>query len=344
MSHPNQLRRTCTAGVVMAGAVAMTLTACGGSSTESASGGGGVAAVVKGLDNPFFQSMESGIKDQATTDGVQVTVQAANSITDTTGQADKLNGLATQNFSCFVVNPITGTNLIQGVAQLSAKNIPIVNIDSPIDPEAAKAANAKIATYIGTDNKDAGAQAAAEMARLLPQGGTVALVGGTAGDVTSAARLDGFTAAAPANLTDHLDGGRRLGTPNGAHQGDRRDDRQSRPRRVLRRQRRHGPRRRTGHRERRKDRADQGDQRRRQQGRVPGGEVRRTGRRGRAVPIRDRRDGCRGMQGRLGRQGVAREGQRTGSGGDQGQRRRRPVVGPEARSRPTTTRSRRLDK
>ncbi len=200
MSHPNQLRRTCTAGVVMAGAVAMTLTACGGSSTESASGGGGVAAVVKGLDNPFFQSMESGIKDQATTDGVQVTVQAANSITDTTGQADKLNGLATQNFSCFVVNPITGTNMIQGVAQLSAKNIPIVNIDSPIEPEAAKAANAKIATYIGTDNKDAGAQAAAEMARLLPQGGTVALVGGTAGDVTSAARLDGFTAAAPANL------------------------------------------------------------------------------------------------------------------------------------------------
>ena len=200
MSHPNQLRRTCTAGVVMAGAVAMTLTACGGSSTESASGGGGVAAVVKGLDNPFFQSMESGIKDQATTDGVQVTVQAANSITDTTGQADKLNGLATQNFSCFVVNPITGTNMIQGVAQLSAKNIPIVNIDSPIEPEAAKAANAKIATYIGTDNKDAGAQAAAEMARLLPQGGTVALIGGTAGDVTSAARLDGFKAAVPANM------------------------------------------------------------------------------------------------------------------------------------------------
>ena len=299
MSHPNQLRRTCTAGVVMAGAVAMTFTACGGSSTESASGGGGVAAVVKGLDNPFFQSMESGIKDQATTDGVQVTVQAANSITDTTGQADKLNGLATQNFSCFVVNPITGTNLIQGVAQLSAKNIPIVNIDSPIEPEAAKAANAKIATYIGTDNKDAGAQAAAEMARLLPQGGTVAL------DRRHCGRRDqrGPTRRVQRGRTrqpaDHLDGGRRLGTPNGAHQGDRRDDRQSGPGRVLRRQRRHGPRRRTGHRQCRKDGADQGDQRRRQQGRVRGGEVRRTGRRGRAVPIRDRGDGCRGMQGSL---------------------------------------------
>ena len=100
-----------------------------------ASGSGNVAAVVKGLDNPFFQTMESGIKDEASTAGTEVTVQAANSITDTTGQADKLNGLAGQDFSCFIVNPITGTNLIQGIAQLSAKNVPIVNIDSPIDAE-----------------------------------------------------------------------------------------------------------------------------------------------------------------------------------------------------------------
>ena len=135
----------------------------------SGGGSGNVAAVVKGLDNPFFQTMESGIKEEASTAGVEVTVQAANSITDTTGQADKLNGLAGQDFSCFVVNPITGTNLIQGIAQLSAKNVPIVNIDSPIDADAAKAANAKITTYIGTDNDDAGAQAAAEMGNCCPR-------------------------------------------------------------------------------------------------------------------------------------------------------------------------------
>jgi ribose transport system substrate-binding protein/D-allose transport system substrate-binding protein len=144
--------------------------------------------------------MESGIKEEASAAGTDVTVQAANSITDTTGQADKLNGLAGQDFKCFIVNPITGTNLIQGIAQLSAKNVPIVNIDSPIDADAAKAANAKITTYIGTDNADAGAKAAAEMGKLLPGGGTVALIGGTSGDVTSAARLDGFTKAVPANL------------------------------------------------------------------------------------------------------------------------------------------------
>ncbi len=197
MSHSISATRRLVV-VAAVGGLGLALSACG--SSPSGGGSGQVAAVVKGLDNPFFQTMESGIKEEASTAGTEVTVQAANSITDTTGQADKLNGLAGQDFKCFIVNPITGTNLIQGIAQLSAKNVPIVNIDSPIDESAASAANAKITTYIGTDNADAGAQAAAEMGKLLPAGGTVALIGGTSGDVTSAARLDGFTKAVPANL------------------------------------------------------------------------------------------------------------------------------------------------
>jgi ABC-type sugar transport system substrate-binding protein len=68
--------------------------------------------VIKGLDNPFFQAMQQGIEEQASAQGTEVTVQAANSITDTTGQADKLNALAGQDFSCYLVNPISGTNLV----------------------------------------------------------------------------------------------------------------------------------------------------------------------------------------------------------------------------------------
>ena len=219
---PDPPHRT-TASVVVIGGLTVALAACGGSTSG---GSGGVAAVVKGLDNPFFQTMESGINDQAKTSGVAVTVQAANSITDTTGQGDKLSGLAGQDFKCFIVNPITGTNLIQGIAQLSAKNVPIVNIDSPLDEAAAKSANAKIATYIGTDNNDAGAKGAAQMGTLLPQGGKVALIGGTAGDVTSAARLDGFTKGKPANLTIIATVAADWERQTGADQGHRPHDRQ----------------------------------------------------------------------------------------------------------------------
>jgi ABC-type sugar transport system substrate-binding protein len=182
--------------VTAVAAATLALTACSsGKSSSSGSGGSGsgkVAIVIKGLDNPFFQSMESGVKDKAAADNVSVEVQAANSITDTTGQADKLAALANQDYSCFVVNPISGTNLIQGIAQLAAKKKTIVNIDSPVDSAAAKSANATLATYIGTDNTAAGKLAGGEMVKLLPNGGTVVAIGGTAGDVTSAARITGF--------------------------------------------------------------------------------------------------------------------------------------------------------
>jgi ABC-type sugar transport system substrate-binding protein len=192
----------------LAAAGALGLAACGGGSTGGAGGSAAgqasgppkVAAVIKGLDNPFFQAMQKGIEDDSATAGVQTTVQAATSVTDTTGQADKLTGLAGQDYNCYVVNPISGTNLVQGIAQLAASGKAIVNIDSPVDPAAAQAANAKIATYIGTDNAAAGKTAAQELSRLLPSGGKVAVVGGIAGDVTSGDRVQGFTSGVAPNV------------------------------------------------------------------------------------------------------------------------------------------------
>jgi len=178
------------------------LTGCGSSgegNSSNASGGSNVAAVIKGLDNPFFQAMEQGINAQAKADSIKVTIQAAQSITDTTGQADKLNALAQQDFGCFVVNPISGTNLINGLARISAKKIPVVNIDSPIDDAAAQEAKVKIATYIGTDNTEAGGKAGDTMVKAVSKG-KVAVIGGISGDVTSGARIDGFKSAVDGKL------------------------------------------------------------------------------------------------------------------------------------------------
>jgi len=175
--------------------------ACGGEEAPSTSGGGGgdgevrVAAVIKGLDNPFFQAMQQGLEEGAATEGVEVEVQAAQSITDTTGQAERLTALAQQSYDCYVVNPITGNNLVQGLAQLP-DGAPVVNIDQPVDDEAAQAAGLEISTYIGTDNEAAGALGGEHMVELLGGSGTVGLIAGVAGDVTSAARIDGFSQAA----------------------------------------------------------------------------------------------------------------------------------------------------
>ncbi|GAB3252943.1 substrate-binding domain-containing protein [Kineosporia babensis] len=204
MGASTSIRRIATLGVTMTFAAAA-LAACGDSSSSGDAGSGGsaesakVAAVIKGLDNPFFQTMEDGIEAGADTQGLDTTIQAANSITDTTGQADKLTALAGQDFSCYIVNPITGTNLVQGLAQLAAKDKTIVNIDSPVEEEAAKAAGATPATYIGTDNVEAGKLAGAEMVKQITSG-EVAVIGGTAGDVTSGKRVEGFKSGLSADV------------------------------------------------------------------------------------------------------------------------------------------------
>ena len=179
-----------------------TLAACGDDPQGGASGGdeSSYAAVIKGLDNPFFQQMEQGIDTQATADDVSVEIQAAQSITDTTGQADKLDAMAQQGYGCYVVNPISGTNLIQGLARIAAQDTPVVNIDSPIEADAAEKADLKVTTYIGTDNSEAGKLGGEAMVDALGGSGTVALIGGISGDATSGARIDGFTSAVDGTL------------------------------------------------------------------------------------------------------------------------------------------------
>jgi D-allose transport system substrate-binding protein len=187
--------------VLPLGVLSLALTSCasgqtGGTTTEDGAASTKVAAVIKGLDNPFFQAMEDGIKDASD----DVTIQAAADIGDTTGQADKLTALAGQDFGCYIVNPISGSNLIQALTQVSTSGKTIVNIDSPIDADAAKTANIDIATYIGTDNNAAGGKAGDFVAEQVEADSEVAIIGGIAGDVTSGARVDGFKEAVDGKL------------------------------------------------------------------------------------------------------------------------------------------------
>lgn len=162
----------------------------------AAGGDANIAAVIKGLDNPFFGAMRDGIVAEAEDAGVTVEVQAAQSLDDLTGQADRLAALAGQDFDCFIVNPISETNLVQPLADVAGQGVPVVNIDLPVAGDAAEQVGLDIDTYIGTDNVQAGRVAGEFMTEELGGSGSVALVGGIEGDPTSQARLDGFTEAA----------------------------------------------------------------------------------------------------------------------------------------------------
>lgn len=203
-------RRRMIATVSTAAAVALTLAACssggdaatGGEATAAATAEATAAAVtplseikiagvVKGLDNPFFTTIVQGMEEAASEYGVQLTVEAAPGLNDETGQANKLDTLAGQGFSCFVVIPISSNNLTQGLGKISQQGTPIVNIDSPVDAAGLQAAGGKLTAFVGSDNTKAGEKGGAVLAGALGDGATVGLVAGLAGNVTSDQRITG---------------------------------------------------------------------------------------------------------------------------------------------------------
>lgn len=171
-----------------------------GTGTVHAQGSSNIAAVIKGLDNPFFQTMQQGIEGGAEELGMTVTTQAAQNMGDATGQADRLAAMALQDYACYIVNPISTTNLVQALVPLAQKDVPIVNIDSEIDQARAEVAGLAITTYVGTDNVAAGRLAGEEMLRLVPEGAKVALIAGIVGDIGSNARIQGFNEATEGKL------------------------------------------------------------------------------------------------------------------------------------------------
>jgi ABC-type sugar transport system substrate-binding protein len=183
--------------VVVAFAVAALVAGgCGGHSSASAGAGGArVGVVIKGLDNPFFQAMKQGVEAAAHDRKAEVHVDAATGLDDTAGQASKLEALVAQGLDCYVVNPISQSNLLNALSHVP-NGVPIVNIDSPVGANEARALGIKVSTYIGTDNEAAGALAADTMAGLVGRGASVGVIGGISGDATSAARIDGFRAGA----------------------------------------------------------------------------------------------------------------------------------------------------
>jgi ribose transport system substrate-binding protein len=147
-----------------------------------------MGVVLNALDNPFFVAIYEGTRAQARRLGLVATVRAVTTNADLAAQAAQVRALVAARNDCYVVAPITGTNLVRA---LRGVRRPIV-INSPIDPVAAKRARVRTRSYVGTNDFAAGRLGGARMASLLRGGGEVALLGGWADNVNSHLRLGGF--------------------------------------------------------------------------------------------------------------------------------------------------------
>lgn len=186
------MARLAVGAALLAGLLAPIAAGCGGGDKAS-SADLSFAAVIKGLDNPFFVTMRQGLEQRARDRRIALSIRTAGDLYDTAGQASRLEAAVSEGADCYIVNPITRANLVEPLSHVDG-GTPIVNLDSPVDQVAAKAVGVEIATYIGTDNTAGGSLGADAMTRAVPAGAQVVLVTGVPGDATSAARARGFRA------------------------------------------------------------------------------------------------------------------------------------------------------
>src|ERR1700722_6447876 len=89
-----------------------------------------IAAVLKTLANPYWQATKDGIEAEAKAIGATVTVQAAADESAIDQQTDMLQTMIGQGFDCFIVSPITKSNLIQPLVAAAKAHAGIVAGDA----------------------------------------------------------------------------------------------------------------------------------------------------------------------------------------------------------------------
>ena len=159
---------------------------------EAAAPKANVAIVIRDFSNPYWQALRDGAVAEGKKLGVPVVVQAGANETDSVGENAKISTMANQNFTCFGVVPVNATNIITPLVPVSKKGIPIINLDTALDPKAVAEAGLHITSFIGSDNYQAGVIDGKYMLEKLGGKGDVIILEGIPGETNGIHRETAF--------------------------------------------------------------------------------------------------------------------------------------------------------
>ena len=151
-----------------------------------------VALVLKTLNSPFFIEMQTGAKAAADRLGLDLVVQAAEREVDVEKQMQIVENLIQTGIKALLITPSGSREIVPVLAKAQAAGIPIIVVDTRIDPATATAASVKMATFIGSDNYEGGRAAGAELVLATEGKAKAAVLEGIPGHETGDSRLRGF--------------------------------------------------------------------------------------------------------------------------------------------------------
>ncbi|MCR5290297.1 MAG: sugar ABC transporter substrate-binding protein [Treponema sp.] len=115
--------------------------------------------------NPFFVLIEKTIREEVEARGDQlISVDPAKNVTR---QIQQIEDVIAQRVDGFFLNPAEAEGIIPALDQLKAAGIPIVNFDAEV------ADMSYIASYVGSDNYNAGKVCGEDLVKKHPNGGDI---------------------------------------------------------------------------------------------------------------------------------------------------------------------------
>jgi ribose transport system substrate-binding protein len=181
------------AGTFLIGLAALGLAAgCNRGGSTGTGGAPKVAFVMKTLNHPFFLDMQRGAQEAASREGVQLVVQAAEREIDVEKQMQIIENLLQTSPRALIVTPSGSREIASAIVKANRGGVPVVVVDTRVDPKAAADNNLKIASFIGSDNYEGGRLAGEFLAKITGGKARVAVLEGIPGHETGDSRLRGF--------------------------------------------------------------------------------------------------------------------------------------------------------
>jgi ribose transport system substrate-binding protein len=154
-----------------------------------------VAFVMKTLNHPFFLDMQRGAQEAASREGIQLVVQAAEREIDVEKQMQIIENLLQTGIRALIVTPSGSREIASAIAKANRADVPVIVVDTRVDPKAAADNKLKIASFIGSDNYEGGRQSGEYLAKSTGGKARVAILEGIPGHETGDSRLRGFREA-----------------------------------------------------------------------------------------------------------------------------------------------------
>jgi ribose transport system substrate-binding protein len=154
-----------------------------------------VALVLKTLNSPFFIEMQRGAEEAAKRLNVELVVQAAEREVDVEKQMQIIENLIQAKVNALAVTPSGSREIVPALVKANQAGIPVIVVDTRLDPKAAADAGVKTVAFVGSDNYRGGQIVGEFLVKAADGRANVAILEGIPGHDTGDSRVRGFREA-----------------------------------------------------------------------------------------------------------------------------------------------------